>query len=179
MSFRGYLATQLYTSDLNPMEKHKRYEALTKERYQDIYHLAYWLCKDHHLAEDLAQETFLKAWRFFDNLNDPNAAKPWLITILRRENARRFDKKQYDFVDIDECVIQAKTYPGSDHDMAQDWLQKQMMILKPKYREPLLLSLVAGLNHDEIAQALRLNHNTVTTRLFRARNQLIAQQGNH
>lgn len=176
MSFRGYLATQLYTSDLNPMEKHKRYEALTKERYQDIYRLAYWLCKDHHLAEDLAQETFLKAWRFFDNLNDPNAAKPWLITILRRENARRFDKKQYDFVDIDECVIQAKTYPGSDHDMAQDWLQKQMMILEPKYREPLVLKLVVGFNHNEIAQVLELNHNTVATRLFRARNQIIAQR---
>ena len=176
MSFRGYLATQLYTSDLNTMEKHKRYEALTKERYQDIYRLAYWLCKDHHLAEDLAQETFLKAWRFFDNLNDPNAAKPWLITILRRENARRFDKKQYDFVDIDECVIQAKTYPGSDHDMAQDWLQKQMMILEPKYREPLVLKLVVGFNHNEIAQVLELNHNTVATRLFRARNQIIAQR---
>ncbi|MCV5639424.1 hypothetical protein OFN49_31560, partial [Escherichia coli] len=77
------------------------------------------------------------------------------------------------------CAIQTKTYPGSDHDMAQDWLQKQMMILKPKYREPLLLNLVAGLNHDEIAQALRLNDKTVATRLFRARNQLIAQQGNH
>lgn len=176
MSFRGYLATQLYTSDLNAMEKHKRYEALTKERYQDIYRLAYWLCKDHHLAEDLAQETFLKAWRFFDNLNDPNAAKPWLITILRRENARRFDKKQYDFVDIDECVIQAKNYPGSDHDMAQDWLQKQMMILEPKYREPLVLKLVVGFNHNEIAQVLELNHNTVATRLFRARNQIIAQR---
>ncbi|EGR1557097.1 sigma-70 family RNA polymerase sigma factor [Vibrio parahaemolyticus] len=161
------------------MEKQKRYETLMKERYQDIYRLAYWLCKDQHIAEDLAQETFLKAWRFFDNLNDPNAEKSWLITILRRENARRFDRKQFDFVDIDECAIQTKTYPGSDRDMAQDWLQKQMMILKPKYREPLLLSLVAGLNHDEIAQALRLNHNTVATRLFRARNQLIAQQGNH
>lgn len=176
MSFRGYLATQLYTSDLNAMEKHKRYEAMTKERYQDIYRLAYWLCKDHHLAQDLAQETFLKAWRFFDNLNDPNAAKPWLITILRRENARRFDKKQYNFVDIDECVIQAKTYPGSDHDMAQDWLQKQMMILEPKYREPLVLKLVVGFNHNEIAQVLELNHNTVATRLFRARNQIIAQR---
>lgn len=90
------------------MEKHKRYEALTKDRYQEIYRLAYWLCKDHHLAQDLAQETFLKAWRFFDKLNDPNAAKSWLITILRRENARRFDRKQYDFVDIDECAIQTK-----------------------------------------------------------------------
>ncbi|TNZ77285.1 RNA polymerase subunit sigma [Vibrio parahaemolyticus] len=158
------------------MEKHKRYEAMTKERYQDICRLAYWLCKDHHLAQDLAQETFLKAWRFFDNLNAPNAAKPWLITILRRENARRFDKKQYNFVDIDECVIQAKTYPGSDHDMAQDWLQKQMMILEPKYREPLVLKLVVGFNHNEIAQVLELNHNTVATRLFRARNQIIAQR---
>ncbi|MEN2268135.1 sigma-70 family RNA polymerase sigma factor [Vibrio diabolicus] len=158
------------------MEKQKRYETLTKERYQDIYRLAYWLCKDHHLAQDLAQDTFLKAWRFFDNLNDPNAAKPWLITILRRENARRFDKKQYDFVDIDECVIQAKNYPGSDHYMAQDWLQKQMMILEPKYREPLVLKLVVGFNHNEIAQVLELNHNTVATRLFRARNQIIAQR---
>lgn len=176
MKLQSLPAAQLYTSDLNAMEKHKRYEALTKERYQDIYRLAYWLCKDHHLAEDLAQDTFLKAWRFFDNLNDPNAAKPWLITILRRENARRFDKKQYDFVDIDECVIQAKTYPGSDHDMAQDWLQKQMMILEPKYREPLVLKLVVGFNHNEIAQVLELNHNTVATRLFRARNQIIAQR---
>ncbi|MGU3845011.1 sigma factor-like helix-turn-helix DNA-binding protein, partial [Vibrio diabolicus] len=89
---------------------------------------------------------------------------------------RRFDKKQYDFVDIDECVIQAKTYPGSDHDMAQDWLQKQMMILEPKYREPLVLKLVVGFNHNEIAQVLELNHNTVATRLFRARNQIIAQR---
>ncbi|BDR20559.1 RNA polymerase sigma factor [Vibrio sp. STUT-A16] len=176
MKLQRLPSAQLYTSDLNAMEKHKRYEALTKERYQDIYRLAYWLCKDHHLAEDLAQDTFLKAWRFFDNLNDPNAAKPWLITILRRENARRFDKKQYDFVDIDECVIQAKTYPGSDHDMAQDWLQKQMMILEPKYREPLVLKLVVGFNHNEIAQVLELNHNTVATRLFRARNQIIAQR---
>ncbi len=176
MKLQRLPAAQLYTSDLNAMEKHKRYEALTKERYQDIYRLAYWLCKDHHLAEDLAQDTFLKAWRFFDNLNDPNAAKPWLITILRRENARRFDKKQYDFVDIDECVIQAKNYPGSDHDMAQDWLQKQMMILEPKYREPLVLKLVVGFNHNEIAQVLELNHNTVATRLFRARNQIIAQR---
>lgn len=94
------------------MEKQKRYEALTKERYQDIYRLAYWLCKDQHIAEDLAQETFLKAWRFFDNLNDPNAEKSWLITILRRENARRFDRKQYDFVDIDECAIQTKPTPA-------------------------------------------------------------------
>lgn len=176
MKLQRLPSAQLYTSDLNAMEKHKRYEAMTKERYQDIYRLAYWLCKDHHLAQDLAQDTFLKAWRFFDNLNDPNAAKPWLITILRRENARRFDKKQYDFVDIDECVIQAKTYPGSDHDMAQDWLQKQMMILEPKYREPLVLKLVVGFNHNEIAQVLELNHNTVATRLFRARNQIIAQR---
>ncbi|WP_280136463.1 sigma factor, partial [Aeromonas bivalvium] len=68
-------------------DKQKKYEALVHALHGDIYRYAYWLCRDPHVAEDLVQETYLRAWRAIDSLVDDKAAKPWLITILRRENA--------------------------------------------------------------------------------------------
>ncbi len=57
------------------------------------------------VAEDLVQETFLRAWKSLDSLTDAAAAKSWLITILRRENARRFERKQFDYQDIEQDVL--------------------------------------------------------------------------
>ena len=84
------------------MKKQKRYEALVKALHADIFRYAMWLIKDKAIAEDVVQETFLRAWKSLDSLKDEGAAKSWLITILRRENARRFERKQFDLVDIDD-----------------------------------------------------------------------------
>ncbi|GAB6259929.1 sigma-70 family RNA polymerase sigma factor [Photobacterium sp. CCB-ST2H9] len=155
------------------MNKQKRYEALVRAWHKDLYRYAYWLCHDPHIAEDLVQETCLRAWRSLDSLNDDSAAKAWLITILRRENARRFERKQLDLVDIDDHAIPAQdtdTSSYGDSEMSQ--LQHLIQQLSPEYREPLVLQVMAGFNGDEIASILGLNRNTVMTRLFRARNQL-------
>jgi len=74
-------------------EKQRRFEHLVNGYSTDIYRMAYWLCRDRMIAEDLAQETFLRAWRALDSLQDETKSRAWLITILRRENARRFDRK--------------------------------------------------------------------------------------
>ena len=55
---------------------------------------AYWLAGDKHTAEDLVQEASLRAWKSLDRLQNVKAAKGWLLTILRRENARRFERFQ-------------------------------------------------------------------------------------
>lgn len=157
------------------MNKQRRYEALVRAWHRDLYRYAYWLCHDPHIAEDLVQETCLRAWRSLDSLKDDNAAKSWLITILRRENARRFERKQLDLVDIDDCVVADTQHQSSETDIEQQILHKQIMKLAPEYREPLVLQVMAGFNGDEIAQILDLNRNTVMTRLFRARNQLKEQ----
>lgn len=157
----------------NQMDKQKRYESLVRAYHRDLYRYAYWLCKDKHIAEDLVQETCLRAWKAIDNLKDEKAAKPWLITILRRENARRFERKQFDLVDIDEPGNSGKTDDNVHHQ--QKWLQKQIMKLDIEYREPLFLQVVGGFTGDEISQILDLNKNTVMTRLFRARNQIKEQ----
>ena len=146
-------------------EKQKRYEALVHVYNKELYRFAYWLCRDPHIADDLVQETFLRAWRSLDSLLDQKAAKPWLLTILRRENARRFERKQFDTL-VDE------TSHSLDDEMEQTVIQRQIGLLSDEYREPLLLQVVMGCTGEEIADILDLNKNTVMTRLYRARNQL-------
>ncbi|HAS6213792.1 TPA: sigma-70 family RNA polymerase sigma factor [Vibrio vulnificus] len=152
------------------MDRQRKYEALVRAYHRDLYRYAYWLCKDQSIAEDLVQETCLRAWKSLDSLQDEKAAKSWLITILRRENARRFERKQFDFVDIDDYGNDAKVTDDEHHQ--QEWLQAQIMKLDVEYREPLFLQVVGGFSGEEIGDILDLNKNTVMTRLFRARNQL-------
>jgi RNA polymerase sigma-70 factor (ECF subfamily) len=153
------------------MNKQKRYEALVKALHEDIFRYAMWLIRDKAIAEDVVQETFLRAWKSLDSLKDEAAAKSWLITILRRENARRFERKQFDLVDIDDVSI---ADPNDMGDVALEHRELRMIMsnLSEEYREPLMLQILMGFSGEEIAEQLNLNKNTVMTRLFRARNQI-------
>lgn len=153
------------------MKKQKRYEALVKALHADIFRYAMWLIKDKAIAEDVVQETFLRAWKSLDSLNDEGAAKSWLITILRRENARRFERKQFDLVDIDDVSV-ADPINFGDVVLEHRELRRIIGDLSEEYREPLMMQILMGFSGDEIAEQLNLNKNTVMTRLFRARNQI-------
>ncbi len=153
------------------VNKQKRYETLVQALHGDIYRYAYWLVKDKAIAEDIVQETFLRAWKSLDSLKDDKAAKSWLITILRRENARRFERKQFDLVDMDDVALADDALSNEVHIEHRE-LRALMAGLSDEYREPLMLQIVFGYSGDEIAEQLDLNKNTVMTRLFRARNQI-------
>ncbi|MFT6925963.1 MAG: RNA polymerase sigma-70 factor (ECF subfamily) [Psychromonas sp.] len=165
---RNISAESLVFKDMN--QKQKRYEALVNVYSPDLYRYAYWICRDPDISQDLVQETCLRAWKSLDSLLDDKAAKGWLFTILRRENARRFERKQFSLVDIAEYEV------ADDHDSSQEMdkelLRRKILLLSDEYKEPLLLQLIAGFSTEEIAQQLNLNKNTVLTRLFRAKNLL-------
>ncbi|WP_440875532.1 sigma-70 family RNA polymerase sigma factor [Thalassotalea sp. PLHSN55] len=152
--------------------KQTRYEALVKALHADLYRYAYWLCNEKQVAEDLVQETFLRAWRALDSLKDEKAAKSWLITILRRENARRFERKRFEMSDYEESTITDNQSTSTEQQIENHWLREKIASLPEEYREPLVLQVVGGFSGEEIAKMLELNKNTVMTRLFRARNQL-------
>lgn len=152
-------------------DKQKRYEALVLALHSDIFRYAVWLVKDKAVAEDIVQETFLRAWKSLDSLKDEKAAKSWLITILRRENARRFERKQFDLVDIDDVSVIDDTH-SNEVQIEHRELRAIMASLSEEYREPLMLQIIFGYSGEEIAAQLDLNKNTVMTRLFRARNQV-------
>ena len=157
------------------VSRQKRFETLVKAYSNDLYRFAYWLCSNHSVADDLVQETFLRAWKALDNLEDEKKAKSWLITILRRENARRFERKSFDLVDIENVVVEDKANLSPEQSLEKQQLHQAIHNLDIEYREPLLLQTIGGYKTSEIAQLLKLNMNTVNTRLFRARNQLKQQ----
>jgi len=166
------LSTESSKSSSSMATKQVRYEALVKALHSDLYRYAYWLTHDKQVSEDLVQETFLRAWRALDSLKDEKAAKSWLITILRRENARRFERKRFDMSEYEEENILDTQSTGTEQVIENQWLRDKIAQLPAEYSEPLVLQVLGGYSGDDIAKILNLNKNTVMTRLFRARNQL-------
>ena len=139
----------------------------------DLLRFAHWLARDRELAEDIVQEALLRAWRSRDSLKDPGAARPWLLTIVRREHARLYERKRLELVPLDEVV---ETSAAGAHSAEPEGelfeLRHAIMRLPIEYREPLVLQVLGGFSTEEIARELALSSTAVLTRLFRARNKL-------
>ena len=70
--------------------RRRRFDELVSVFHQDMYRYAAWLSRDRTIAEDVVQESLLRAWKSLDSLREDGAAKHWLLTIVRRETARYF-----------------------------------------------------------------------------------------
>ena len=116
----------------------------------------------------------MRAWRSSEDLRDVNSAKAWMMTILRREFLRTFERKQFDLTDLEDVSI-ADTVSPSLEAQSESYLLRQMIgKLESKYRVPLVLQVLGGLSGAEIAAELGMPEATVNTQLFRAREQLKA-----
>jgi RNA polymerase sigma-70 factor (ECF subfamily) len=139
----------------------------------DLLRFAFWLARDRAIAEDVVQETMLRAWRARSELRDSNAVRPWLLTIVRRENARLHERKRLPTVDLDDLIVSqdiALALNDTDPEIAD--LRRAILALPDEYREPIVLQVLGGFSTGEIAQELGLTVPAVLTRLFRARNTL-------
>lgn len=138
----------------------------------DLLRFAQWLSRDRAIAEDIVQEALLRAWRSREALKDHSAARPWLLTIVRREHARLYERKRLELVPLEDIV---ETHAGpalAEPDGELFALRHAIMKLPIEYREPLVLQVVGGFTTEEIARELELSSTAVLTRLFRARNKL-------
>jgi len=151
-----------------------RFNQLAEDYGTDLYRYAMWICGNDALAKDLVQETYLRAWKALDKLQDVKAAKSWLITILRREYARTFERKVPKFTDVETVVVADDKELEPDDRTEIKLLRQGIMKLAPKYREPLLLQVVMGHSCEEISSLLGISKSAVMTQLFRAREQLKA-----
>ena len=91
-------------NDADGRDDRQRFEALSARLRPDLYRFAFWLARDRAIAEDVVQETMLRAWRSWKDLREERAAKQWLFTIARREHARIYERKRFETVDVDNLV---------------------------------------------------------------------------
>jgi RNA polymerase sigma-70 factor (ECF subfamily) len=134
-----------------------------------MYRYAAWLSRDRTVAEDVVQESLLRAWKSLDALRDDAAAKHWLLTIVRRENARYFERRRLDTVDVDELTPSQEALLADQPDHELDDVREAIYRLDDDYREPLVLQVLMGYSTNEIGELMGLRQGAVLTRLHRAR----------
>jgi RNA polymerase sigma-70 factor (ECF subfamily) len=134
-----------------------------------MFRYATWLCRDPGIAEEVVQEALLRSWKSLDALREDAAAKPWLLTIVRRENARYFERKRLDTVDIDNLTPAQSAILAETDDPNLDDMRQAIFRLDDDYREPLVLQVMLGHSTKEIAELMGIQQGAVLTRLHRAR----------
>ncbi|PAE22730.1 MULTISPECIES: RNA polymerase sigma factor [Bacillaceae] len=153
--------------------------------YKRLYHICFSMTRDAYLAEDIVQETFIKAMKKAGTIIDEEKAGAWLSVIARRtalDMIRREKRKAAVPMEQDTlesfCLI---TKQDVEQEVESGFALKEIKTairqLALNYQEVLLLKVDGGLKEQEIAAVLNLNPSTVKTRIFRARKQMRALTG--
>lgn len=161
------------TSSLD--SQHASFERLVAPWRDDVYRYVFWLCKDPDLADDVVQDTLIRAFRSMHTLKDDKAVKGWLLTIARREHARLYERKRLETRDIDDLTQIEAAMIATETDSDVDDMRSALLALEDEYREPLVLQVLMGFSTAEIAGMMQLTQGAVLTRLHRARKKLMNQ----
>lgn len=161
-----------YPKERQIVHRREDFEQAVRAHGANLYRYAWWLCRDPHLAEDLVQEAFVRAWKAWAGLRDLSQTKAWLMTILRNEHARGCVRKQVEVCNDELTEADMPAVPSFEAGLET----AQIVALLPEtYREPLLLQVLGGFNCTEIAGMLGTTEGAVMTRLTRARQALRLQ----
>lgn len=134
--------------------------------------------RDRDDANDLVQETFVKALRYKNNFKEGTNIKGWLYTIMRNIFINNYKKKRFQNTIVDQTDNQFFLNSGQDyhHDSVTsliniDDIQAAISRLKYDFRRPFSMFL-DGFHYDEIADELDIPMGTVKSRIFHARKRL-------
>jgi RNA polymerase sigma-70 factor, ECF subfamily len=157
-------------------------ETLVADYSRMVFRIAYSILRNHHDAEDAAQECFLRVWKHKDRLHDVQNAKTWLARIAWTTalDKRRGGRKMLSLDDGDPGTelldSLSDSSPAADEQLVnrqeQQLLQRLIAALPEDLAQTLELSTVQELNSAEIADVMKIPEGSVRTRLFRARKQL-------
>lgn len=156
------------------------FEDLAMPLFASLYGYARWLTGEPHEAEDLVQETYLKALRGFGSFREGTNFRAWMFRILRNTFlTSRSGLKSMASIDeepeLADEIVDAGTPETHFVNRANgEALRRAIEALPLPFREVLLLSDVENMSYKEIGEALAIPVGTVTSRLMRARRRVRA-----
>lgn len=136
------------------------------------------LCGSASMADDLVQETLLRAWSKWDKFQPGTSLRAWLFTILRNIYYSNCRKSVREVQDSDNTYAQRLVVPGDQesHVDLEDF-RKALKKLPIEQREVLILVGASGVSYEEAAAICGVEIGTIKSRLSRARTQLVALLG--
>lgn len=152
------------------------------ERYQrDIYNVAYRSTNNRHDAEDVAQETFLRAFRGLSEYDQTRSLRTWLYAIavnVCRDRARRAGSRPQSVPLLEsDGPAEPASGPPQPQDVVvkremQDAVQNAVMALDPDHRLPVILFYMRGVSQADVADIMGVPLTVVKNRLYRARRRM-------
>jgi RNA polymerase sigma-70 factor (ECF subfamily) len=165
--------------------KQREFNAEMIPHMDALYNFAIRLANDPNDAEDLVQDTIVKAYRFFASYERGTNAKAWLFRILKNSyinNYRKQSKQPYqvDYDEISTYYESVRSERSDTTDMEQimyrelldDEVTKALNKLPEDFRTVVLLCDIEGFTYEEIANMLDVPIGTIRSRLHRGRNLL-------
>jgi len=157
----------------------ERFEQAVLPHLDAAYNLARWLTRNDQDAQDVTQEAFLRAFRFFEGYQGGNL-RAWLLTIVRNTcyTWMRRNRPPEPAVEFDEELHSGESPAGADPEVQalagadKETLHRALAELPDVFREILVLREMEGMSYKEIADVSSVSLGTVMSRLARARARL-------
>jgi RNA polymerase sigma-70 factor (ECF subfamily) len=131
------------------------------------------LCRDQHDADDLLQETILKAWNNLDSFHEGTNLRAWLFTIMRNTHFSAYRKRQTEIVDDGGDQLSQIGVPPTQMDAADaHHIVAALQQLNVEQREAIILVAAEGFNYEEAAAISNCPVGTIKSRINRARSRL-------
>jgi RNA polymerase sigma-70 factor (ECF subfamily) len=149
----------------------RAFTELVRLHRQGVINIVYRMCGDVNIAEDAAQETFVRAWKHLDKYQPKAAFRNWLYKIALN-NAHNLLRRERNTVDVDDYLAIDKR-PGPEQLVERSErsliIQRAVMALPEASRSVLILREYEDLSYRDIADTLEIPVGTVMSRLSYAR----------
>jgi RNA polymerase sigma-70 factor (ECF subfamily) len=180
----GVIVSWVKPSSKGAVDRQPLFEKLMANSYKQAFQLAYRFAGNRSDAEDLLQETYLRAFRYFSRYDESMPFTSWLYRIMTNvhiDNVRRNSRlktvsmdqqSQEGLASWEFADEQAVSADNKIDEQLDEPIQRALRAMTPEFRMAVVMADIEGLSYEEIAEVMQTSVGTVRSRIHRGRKQI-------